>query len=88
MSSSILFSYSIKRNVYVQKNPWKTGIDNKSSILKDKTKERQTGLEPATPTLARSYSTNWATVAYDSFNKRNFTTILEKNQLFLKKLLQ
>ena len=39
-------------------------FDNKSSILKDKTKERQTGLEPATPTLARSYSTNWATVAY------------------------
>ncbi len=41
-----------------KKIPEKLAFDNKSSILKDKTKERQTGLEPATPTLARSYSTN------------------------------
>ncbi len=41
-----------------KKIPEKLVFDNKSSILKDKTKERQTGLEPATPTLARSYSTN------------------------------
>ena len=27
-------------------------------------KERKTGLEPATPTLARSCSTNWATFAF------------------------
>ena len=31
---------------------------------KHRDQKRQTGLEPATPTLARSYSTNWATVAY------------------------
>ena len=30
-------------------------------------KERETGLEPATPTLARSYSTNWATRAYNYY---------------------
>ena len=40
---------------YVKKNPDKVGI-----------KERKTGLEPATPTLARSCSTKWATSANKS----------------------
>ena len=43
-------------SVHPLKKPWKQGLQNK--------KERETGLEPATPTLARSYSTNWATRAY------------------------
>ena len=35
-----------------------------------KTRERKTGLEPATPTLARSCSTNWAISAVIPTNKR------------------
>ena len=30
----------------------------KNTVPKNRVEERQTGLEPATPTLARSYSTN------------------------------
>ena len=46
-------------SVHPLKKPWKQGLQNK--------KERETGLEPATPTLARSYSTNWATRAYNYY---------------------
>ena len=55
-------------------------------------KERETGLEPAAPTLARSCSTNWATRAYVNcfvsvcqthlisyYGKSNLSTIFWKN---------
>ena len=54
--------------------------------------ERETGLEPAAPTLARSCSTNWATRAYVNcfvsvcqthlisyYGKSNLSTIFWKN---------
>ena len=55
----------LSRNGYCyQKLHGSTVNTIKKSLQIQGLKERQTGLEPATPTLARSYSTNWATVAY------------------------
>ena len=43
---------------------FKVFYKKQKSLVKQDFSERETGLEPATPTLARSYSTNWATRAY------------------------
>ena len=55
-------------------------------------KERKTGFEPATSTLARLRSTNWAIFAIHIFLRRCkdtafFQTDKEKNELFLKKMI-
>ena len=47
-----------------ERRPRKQEKDIHSDILFLFLWERETGLEPATPTLARSCSTNWATRAY------------------------
>ena len=59
---------------------WLTKKSPENKAYKNK-KERETGLEPATPTLARSYSTNWATRAYIYYI--NITIICKGNTMNL-----
>ena len=69
-----LMNQPCRRSALQNKKPCK----NKTSKIK---KERETGLEPATPTLARSYSTNWATRAYNHYI--NITIICKGNTMNL-----
>ena len=48
---------------------FRTSVNKKATPKRGYFSERKTGLEPATSTLARSRSTNWATFAFPIFSE-------------------